>query len=431
MISTAKPRVRVQQQNIYTAEGQIKFRLFWNRYSDRVATFSSIENPYHWENGFCTYLGFPTKAVAMAWQQHLLRIGVAASAEYRKVNRLAVGKPKNCAIRWELKVRGLTYRQLLHLLTFDLTQVPPQQEKKPRVTDFEICDRVKIVQIYGNPNDRRVGGLGSIERTFGEMLEVRADGDKYGTLLLKPEWAVKVDAIEFPLCCELPEPIASIEPQLEQSEVVEVEQVDVPREVAVSHRDRDVEECLATELKLELAAQPEPQAFQVGDHNTEESLAAFVTRAFEKTKSEIPIFEVGDRVEVDSNRHGDEFVWEIGIVSAASKVGCAVNVKNQLRWFCNDELRLVEKAPQPREAKDDLFPPVSQDTTSQLPAYNPYPLGRRGAVANWKARQASGHRLNLTADDGMDKWRRIEQEQKLATALASFAADDDDDDLPF
>ncbi len=105
----SKPHVRTQQQNIYTAEGEIKFRLFWNRYSDRVATFSSIENPYQWENGFCTYLGFATKAVMMAWQQHLLRIGIATTAEYRKVNRLKVDKPKNVAIRWELKVRGLTY----------------------------------------------------------------------------------------------------------------------------------------------------------------------------------------------------------------------------------------------------------------------------------------------------------------------------------
>lgn len=440
MLSISKPHVRTQQQNIYTAEGQVKFSLFWNRYSDRVATFSSIENPYLWENGFCTYLGFPTKAVAIAWQQHLLRIGVATSAEYRKVNRLAVGKPKNCAIRWELKVRGLSYRQLLHLLTFDLTATPPQPEQRATAHDFEIstsaqingepttpltrsvpedipiwvrrlfqpsslCDRVKVINTFAGAEDSRIGSLGTIEsrdvRT--NTIEVRVDGQKFGTLLLKPEWAVKVDAVEFPNCCELPEPIDKSEPQLEQSEAVEVEPVDVPREVAVSHRDRDVEECLATELKLELAAQPEPQAFQVGD-----------------------------RVEITSDRHGNELVEVIGIVSAASKVGCAVNVKGQLRWFCNDELMLVEKSAQPREALDDLFPPVDQEhITPQLLNYNATPYGRRGAVANWNARQASGRgvRNSGTGLKTMDEWRRMEQQQKLAVALAALP--DDDDELPF
>lgn len=337
MLPINKPHVRTQGQIVYAADGSIKFRLSWNRYSDRVATFSSIENPYYWENGFCTYLGLPTKAVALAWQQHLLRTGVAKVAELRKVNRLKVGTSKGVAIRWELKVRGLSYEQLLQLLTYDLSQVPPESEQKPTATDFEVDDHADLHNIA-------------------------------------PQ--VEIDAIA------LTEP----EPQLEQPapEVEESKYLEVAGEVS----DRDIEECLTTEFNLEQNSQPDPQ-----------------------------IFQVGDRVEINSDRHGVEFDWQIGIVAAATTVGASVNVNGTLRFFCADELVLVEAAAEPRRPVDDLFPP---ETDAATRAYNPYPMGRKGAAANWRAIQASGGLKATTKYDPMEKWRRIEAEQK------AIAESDDD-----
>ena len=68
----------------------------------------------------------------------------------------------------------------------------------------------------------------------------------------------------------------------------------------------DVEECLPA---LELEADPEPQVFQEGD-----------------------------RVEIVSERQGDDLVWQVGVVDVANTVGCVVKVAGQIRWFCNDEL---------------------------------------------------------------------------------------------
>lgn len=194
-------------QTICSSDGMPKFDLIWTRWSDRVATFSSPENPYAWEHGFVTYLGFPKKEVAETWQQHLLKIGVANKAIIRKVNRLRVDCPKGCAIRWELKVHGLSSHQLQHILGFDLTQLPPA-EQKAKTADFEVCDRVRILQTSGSRNDKRVGGYGIVQRVDRDinMIEVLADRDKFGTLLLKPEWVVLLDATQFPACCNLPEP---------------------------------------------------------------------------------------------------------------------------------------------------------------------------------------------------------------------------------
>ena len=159
--------------------------------------------------------------------------------------------------------------------------------------------------------------------------------------------------------------------------------------------DHDVEECLALVAKLEQVPSPDPQGFQVGD-----------------------------KVQVISDRHGVELVGQTGIVTAGTAAGAAVNVGGTLRWFCSDEAVLVEASPQPRNAADDLFP------TTPAPTYNANPIGRGGAAANWKARQASGIGVNLK-DCGtggitsLEEWQRIEAEQKAQKALAATASTTD------
>lgn len=119
---------------------------------------------------------------------------------------------------------------------------------------------------------------------------------------------------------------AEVEDYLEeQAEAIAVEPV--VKEVA-EVTDRDIEECLAVELKLEIVAQNAPEAF-----------------------------EIGDEVEITSDRHGEEFVWQTGTITAATSVGCAVNVNGTLRWYCTDEIVRVETGAElMREAKDSLFP---------------------------------------------------------------------------
>lgn len=164
-------------------------------------------------------------------------------------------------------------------------------------------------------------------------------------------------------------------------------------EQVASVTDCDVEEILATEVKLELAAELDPQ-----------------------------VFGVGDKVEVTSDRHGVELLGQTGIVTAGTTAGAAVNVGGTQRLFCSDEVVLVE-ASAPRNAVDDLF------SVAPAPAYNANPQGRGGTVANWKARQASGIGVNLR-DCGtggitsLEEWGRIEAEQK---ALAASTANDEPD----
>lgn len=406
MVSINKPRVRTQGQTIYTADGSVKFHLSWNRYSDRVATFSSLENPYHWEHGFCTYLGLPTKAVALAWQQHLLRTGLAKVAEVRKVNRLKTGTPKGVTIRWELKLRGLTYEQLVDLLTFDLTQVAPEPEQKPTATDFEVGARVKVINTFGGPNDHRTGSLATVVSSDDKIntIEVRVDGALLGSLLLKPEWAVKVDR---EASTEQPEAPEQAEASIEQPEsaYVSIDVNDVPRGISLQETNDDLlveynvwvwvivnEKGVPTlnqrhigrlvegmggieafrprsgfsqafsrtfdaasyllrasgyrtsdiELALQMneqdpptpaavRQQPERGGLRQRPEATEDKKANMPTESEvegakeskyleQNSQLDPQIFQVGDRVEINSDRHGVEFDWQIGMVSVATAV---------------------------------------------------------------------------------------------------------------
>lgn len=63
-----------------------------------------------------------------------------------------------------------------------------------------------------------------------------------------------------------------------------------------------------------------------------------------ETKPRPQIIRVGDRVEIVSERQGNDLVWQVGVVDVANTVGCVVKVAGQICWFCNNELVLVEAA---------------------------------------------------------------------------------------
>ena len=147
-----------------------------------------------------------------------------------------------------------------------------------------------------------------------------------------------------------------------------------------------------------------------------EESPAEVTQLKQVPSSDSLMFQVGDRVEITSDRHGVELVGTSGIVTASgTAAGAAVNVNGNLRWFCSDEVTLIEASPEPRNAADDLFPVTPALTI--VPGYNPNPMGGSGARANWNARQAAGIGVNLK-DCGtggiktMAEWQQIEAEQK-------------------
>ena len=90
--------------------------LYWNRFSPRVATISSIRNANHWDGGFITYIAYPKKDEATAAMKYLLVHQKAADVDMRKAKRM-----KAKGIRWELKIRGLAFEEVVKLATMDIT----------------------------------------------------------------------------------------------------------------------------------------------------------------------------------------------------------------------------------------------------------------------------------------------------------------------
>lgn len=66
------------------------------------------------------------------------------------------------------------------------------------------------------------------------------------------------------------------------------------------------------------------------------------------------LLQVGDRVLIKSDRHGDEFVDKVGIVSAPTKIGAAINVAGTLKYFHVDEVGVTERSPEVRNPANDL-----------------------------------------------------------------------------
>lgn len=107
-------------------------------------------------------------------------------------------------------------------------------------------------------------------------------------------------------------------------------------------------------------------------------------------------FQIGNKVKITSDRHYT--LNQLGLITAATTAGAAVNVGGVMRWFCCDELELVE-ASAPRKPIDDLF----TTNTAGATGYSANPIGRAGAAKNWEMLQAK---------------RAAEREQKAAIAMA-------------
>lgn len=180
-------------------------------------------------------------------------------------------------------------------------------------------------------------------------------------------------------------------------------------------------------------------SFPVAAHLLQEDAAPsdveFVSSRNTETEQEAQpdpqVFQVGSRVEVISDRHGVELVGQTGTVTAGTAAGAAVDVGGTLRWFCVDELAAVSTLVSHAELEPTEAEKVAR-ASIQPPAYNLNPIGRAGAIKNWKARQASGIGVNLK-DCGtggitsIEEWQRIEAEQKAQKALAATASTSDDE----
>ena len=71
------------------------------------------------------------------------------------------------------------------------------------------------------------------------------------------------------------------------------------------------------------------------------------------------IYLVGDKVEVGSDRHGKELVWELGSVTATDFAGATVEIESNKYYFLNDEIALL---------RDTLFTPEPKPSFSFIAA---------------------------------------------------------------
>ena len=145
------------------------------------------------------------------------------------------------------------------------------------------------------------------------------------------------------------------------------------------------------------ASHPVPE---VESHDIDPLVSAALTAelSISSPDPEAHTFQIGNKVKIVSDRHNT--LNQLGLITAATTAGAAVNVGGVMRWFCSDELVLVEAAA-PRKPIDDLFTTNTPRVTATS-VYSANPIGRRGAAANWEILQAK---------------RAMEREQKTA-ALA-------------
>ena len=71
------------------------------------------------------------------------------------------------------------------------------------------------------------------------------------------------------------------------------------------------------------------------------------------------IYLVNDKVEVGSDRHGKDLVWELGSVTATDFEGATVEINGSTYYFLNDEIALL---------RDSLFTPEPKPTFSFIAA---------------------------------------------------------------
>lgn len=77
--------------------------------------------------------------------------------------------------------------------------------------------------------------------------------------------------------------------------------------------------------------------------SVEEDLEALPAQNIQ-TEPEPQVIHVGDRVQIVSDRHGEDLVYDVGFVTVANNVGCVVKVAGKTLWFCIDEIVLASAA---------------------------------------------------------------------------------------
>ena len=64
-----------------------------------------------------------------------------------------------------------------------------------------------------------------------------------------------------------------------------------------------------------------------------------------EAEAEPQVFIEGSSVEIVSDRHGEDLVWQVGVIKVVSALGCVVEVLGRTVWFCVDELTLTPVTP--------------------------------------------------------------------------------------
>lgn len=108
--------------------------------------------------------------------------------------------------------------------------------------------------------------------------------------------------------------------------------------------------------ELDTAKSPKFRATEKGIADLEKGSSTVQTdlEDQESTSTAPLVLQIGDRVLIKSDRHGEEVVDQVGVVSAASRTGAAINVSGQLQYFHSDEFDVVERCSKPRNPADDL-----------------------------------------------------------------------------
>ena len=303
MLAT-KPRIKVRQQNIYNrTSGKYSFSLFYARWSERIGTISTftcgeVVTQYHQHQteGFVTYIAFANKPLAESWQKYLyLRFG-DIDTELRKINRFNTDLPGEKPKRGKWELK-------VSGLTF---------EQFGKLLELEVSTEPPTKNSVAVASDFKVGDRVKVKWTLSG-----SDDWRIGQVGTVKRVDAKVNRIEI-LLDSTPYTL-SLEPSW-------IEKV-------------------ATEAEAEAETAPEEVTEEV-----EQAIAPTETNK---------IYLVNDKVEIGSDRHGKDLVWELGNVTATDFEGATVEINGSTYYFLNDEIALL---------RDTLFTPEPKPTFSFIAA---------------------------------------------------------------
>ena len=266
-----------------------------------------------------------SSTVVPHWQYEVMEVEEGGKLQCRRLDNPTVIVAQS---EWSVKLVSKAPKEVAHP-TIDVSDVP--QGIVLRSTDDDLLVEYTV---FASVIVRNQGVPKAQQKMIGRLVEGSAGIEAYKPLSgLCQTFERTLDAVNYLLNSSdyrMSDVIAAVELHQRHSEK--------QPEATTVDADREIEECLTTERDLAVTAQPEPQSFQVGD-----------------------------RVEVFSNRHGDDLVGQIGKVTIANPVGCVVVVGGQSRWFCVDEIVALVEATPARQAKSDLFPAPSWGVVQTTP----------------------------------------------------------------